>query len=70
MQENKNVYRVLFGKSEGQNSFDRPRRKWENDIKMDFNEEGWGDVDWIHLAQGRKHHKILVNTVKNFWVSP
>jgi hypothetical protein len=44
------MYRVSLGKSEGQSPIDRPGRKCENYIKMDLNEKGWEDVDWINLA--------------------
>ena len=42
MRKTKNSYRVFLCKSEGHRLFDRPTSKWENDIKMDANEEGWG----------------------------
>lgn len=65
----KNPYRVLLCKSEGQRLFDRPTSKWENDIKMDANEEGWGR-GLIHIAKGRKHGKILVNAIIDLRISP
>jgi hypothetical protein len=46
MGEGRNVYRVLVGKPEGK----RPRHRWENGIKIDLRETGWGGVEWIHLA--------------------
>jgi hypothetical protein len=48
MREERNVYRVLMGKPLG-----RPRRTWEDGIRMDLREIGWGSVDWIQLAQDR-----------------
>jgi hypothetical protein len=51
--ERTGIYRVLLGKPEGKSSLGRPRRRWENDIKMDIREMGCGGVDWIDLAQGR-----------------
>jgi hypothetical protein len=48
-----NVYRVSAGKPEGNRPLGRPRRRWENNIKMDLQEITWGDVDWIHLAKDR-----------------
>jgi hypothetical protein len=50
--ENRNVYRILVGKSEGKRQLGRPRR-WEDNIKMGFREFGWDDMDWIDLAQHR-----------------
>jgi hypothetical protein len=49
--ENRNTYRLLVEKSEGRKSLGRPRRSWLDNIRMDLVEVGWGDVDWIGLAQ-------------------
>jgi hypothetical protein len=51
MGEGRNVYRVLVGKPEGRRPLERPRHGWEDGIKMDLREIGWGVVEWIHLAQ-------------------
>ena len=48
------VYRVLVGKPEGKRSLGRPRRRWEDNIKMDPQEVGGGCGDWMELAQDRK----------------
>jgi hypothetical protein len=48
--ENRNVYRLLFGKSEGKRPLGRPRCRWVDNNRMDLVEVGWGDVDWIVLA--------------------
>jgi len=40
---------------------------WENDIKMDLQEVGWGETDWIYLAYGRNRWRAVVNAVINFW---
>ncbi|KAJ4443774.1 hypothetical protein ANN_05552 [Periplaneta americana] len=53
MGEFRNAYRVLVGKSEGKRSLGRPRRRWEDNIKMDLREVGYNDRDWIGLAQDR-----------------
>ena len=47
------VYRVLVGKPEGKRPLERPRRRWENNIKMDLQEVGSEGVDWIDVAQDR-----------------
>jgi hypothetical protein len=48
--EGRNVYNVLVGKLEGKRSLGRPRRRWEDAIRMDLRETGLGDVDWIRLS--------------------
>jgi hypothetical protein len=67
MGENRNAYRLLVGKPEGRRPLGRPKRRWL-DIRMDVVEVGWGDVDWIGLAQGRDRWRALVNSVLNLWV--
>jgi hypothetical protein len=66
--EERNVYRVLMGKPEGKRPLGRPRCRWEEGIRMDLREIGWGSVDWIQLAQDRDRWRALVNTVMNLWV--
>jgi len=50
MGEDRGVHRVLVGKPEGKRSLGRPRRRWEDDIKMDLQEVGGGRGDWMELA--------------------
>jgi hypothetical protein len=69
MGEGRNVYRILVGKSEGKRLLERPRRRWEDGIKMDLRETGWGIVEWIHLAQDWDRWRAVVNTVMNPRVS-
>jgi hypothetical protein len=54
------------GKPEGKRPLRRPRRRWVDNIRMDLGEVGWGDVDWIGLAQDRNRPKALVNSAFNF----
>jgi hypothetical protein len=68
MGEKKNAYRLLVGKPEGKRPLRRPRRGWVDNIKMDFGEVGWDDVDWIDLAQVRNRWRALVNSVLNLRV--
>jgi hypothetical protein len=68
MGEKRNAYRVLVGKPEGKRSLGRPRRRWVDNTRMDLREVGWGDVDWIGLAQDRNRWRALVNAVMNFLV--
>jgi hypothetical protein len=60
----RNVYRVLVGKPEGKRPLGRPRRRWEDGIKMDLWEIGWcGGVEWINLAHDRDHWRAVVSVV-------
>jgi hypothetical protein len=68
MGEERGVHRVLVGKPEGKRSLGRPRRKWEDNIKMDVQEVGGGRGNWIELAQDRDMWRTLVSTVKNLRV--
>ena len=64
----KGVYRVLVRKPEGKKPLGRPRRRWEDNIKMDVQEMGCGGMDWIELAQDRDRWRALVNAVLNLRV--
>jgi hypothetical protein len=64
MGEESSVHRVLVGKPEGKKPLGRPRRRWENNIKMDIQEVGGGCGDWNDLAQNRDRWRALVSTVK------
>jgi hypothetical protein len=60
--------RILVGKPEGKKTLGRPRRRWEDNIKMDLQEGGCGNMDWIDLTRNRDRERALVNEVKNFRV--
>jgi hypothetical protein len=66
--DKRNAYRSLVGKPEGKRPLGRPRRKWEDNIKMDLRVIGWGGMDWIDLAQDRDQWRALANTVMNLRV--
>ena len=68
MEEGRGVHKVLVGKPEGKRPLGRPRRRWEDNIKMDLEEAGRGCGDWMGLAQGRNGWRALVSTVMNFRV--
>jgi hypothetical protein len=65
--ESRGVYRVLVRKSEGKGPPGRPRRRWEDNIKMAVQEVGCGGMDWIELAQDRDRWRTIVNAVMNIW---
>jgi hypothetical protein len=65
MDERRNAYRLLVGKPERKSPLVRPRRRYVDNIRMDFAEVGCGDVDWIGLAQDRDRWRALVNSVLN-----
>ena len=62
------VYRVLVAKLERKGPLGRPRRRWEDNIKMDLQEVGGGCRDWMELAQDRARWRALVSTVMNLRV--
>jgi hypothetical protein len=67
MGENRGAYRILVGRPEGRRPLGRPRRRWEDNIKMDL--RTWdGGMDWIELAQDRDRWRALVNAVMNLRV--
>jgi hypothetical protein len=66
--EETNMYRILVGKPEGKRPLGRPRRMWEDNIKMDLREIGWDGVDWNELAEERDQWRALVNMVMNLRV--
>ena len=66
--ERRGVHRVLVGKPEGKRPLGRPRRRWEDNIKMHLQEVGGGCGDWMELAQDRDRWRALVSMVRNFRV--
>jgi hypothetical protein len=69
MGEERKMYKVLMGKLERKRPTERPRFRWEDGIRMDVREIGWGGVvEWIHLAQDRDRWRAVVNAVVNLRV--
>jgi len=68
MGEGRGVHRVLVGRPEGKRQLGRPRRRWEDNIKMDLQEVGVSCEDWMELAQDRDRWRALVSTVMNLRV--
>jgi len=69
MGDRRGVLRVLVGKPEGKRPFGRPRRRWEDNIKMDLQEVRCGGMDWIELAPDRDRWEAIVDAVMNLRVS-
>jgi hypothetical protein len=65
MEEERKVYKVFVGKPEGKRPLGRPRRRWEDGIRTDLREIGFGGVDWIRLAQNRDLWRAVVSAVMN-----
>jgi hypothetical protein len=68
MGDRRGVNRVLVGRPEGKRPLERPRLRWEDNIKMDLQEVGCGGMDWIALAQDRDRWRAVVNAVMNLRV--
>jgi len=68
MGEERGLYRVLLGNSEGRIPLRRPRRRWVDNIRTDLQEVGCGYMDWIGLAQGIDRWRTLLNAVMNLRV--
>jgi hypothetical protein len=68
MGEERKVYKVLVGNPEGKRPLGRPRRRWEDGIRIDLREIGLGDVDWIRLSEDRDRWRAVVSAVMNLRV--
>jgi hypothetical protein len=71
MREKRNAYRILVGKPEGRRPLGKPRRRWEDNIRINLRETGWGGMDWTDLAQDQSspdRWRALVSTVKDLQV--
>jgi hypothetical protein len=66
--EERKVYKVLVGKPEGKIPLGRPRRTWDDGIRIDLSEVGLGGVDWIRLSQERDRWRAVVSAVMNLRV--
>jgi hypothetical protein len=68
MGEMRNAHKILVRTPEGKRSCGRTRRRWEDNIKMEFMEIGWEGVDRMYLAEDMDRWRALVNTAVNLWV--
>jgi len=66
--EMRNAYKILVGKPEGKRLLGRPKRRREDNIRMDFRDIEWEGMDWMNLAQDTDKWQVLVNTVMNLRV--
>jgi hypothetical protein len=69
MGDERGAYRILVGRPKGRRPLGRPRRRWEDTIKIDIWEVGWEDMNWIELAQDRVSWLSVVNEVMNIRVT-
>jgi hypothetical protein len=69
MREKRNACRILVGRPERKRPLRRPSRRWEDNIKIDLRNIGWGGMDWIDLTQDRDQCRALMNTVMNLRVT-
>jgi hypothetical protein len=68
MEDERKVYKILVGNPKGKTPLGRPRRRWEDGIRMDLREISCGGMDWIQWAQDRDQWQAVVNAVMNLWV--
>jgi len=68
MGERRGIYRVWVGKPDGKRKHVRPRRRWEDNIKINLQEVGGGGMDWVDVAQDKDRWWALVNVVMNLRV--
>jgi hypothetical protein len=68
MGEGRGVYRVFIWRPKGKRPLGSPRRRWEDNIKMDLREIGIDGANWIQLSQDRVQWQVFVNTVMNLRV--
>jgi len=66
--DRRSVCRVVVGKPEGKSPLGRSRRRWEDNIKMDLQKVGWGDMEWIAVAEDRDRCGALVNAIMTLQV--
>jgi hypothetical protein len=67
MGERRGAYRIFVGRPEGGRPLGRPRHRWEDNIKVDLQEVGWGDMDGVGLAENRDSWWTVVNVITNLW---
>ena len=63
MEDKRDAYRFMVGRPERKRPLERPKHRWEDNTKIDLKEVGWGDMDWIDLAQETDRWRVFVNEV-------
>ena len=69
MAEERSAFKILAGKPTGKRPLGRPRRRWDDNIRMDLEEIGINAGNWVDSAQDRGYWRAFVNAALNFWVS-
>ena len=69
MEEGRSAFKILTGKPTGKRHLERPRRRWEDNIRIDLEEIGINAGNWVHSAQDRDYWRALVNAALSLWVS-
>jgi hypothetical protein len=64
----RNACDIFVRKAEGKRTLGRPRRRWEDNIRMYLRERAWEGVDWMHLCQDKDQRRAVMNTVMNLRV--
>jgi len=67
IEEGRSAFKILTGNPTGRRPMGRPRRRWEDNIRMDFEEIGINAGNWVHSVQDRNNWRALVNAVLNLW---
>ena len=67
MEEGRSAFKILTGKPTGNRPLRRPRRRWEDNIRMDLEEIGINAGNWVDSAQDRNYWRALVNTALDLW---
>jgi len=68
MGERRGIHKILMGKPQRKRPLGRPKRRWEDNIKMNLQEVGCGSIDWIELARDWDRWRALVSAIMNFRV--
>ena len=68
MEEGRRAFKILTGKPTGKRPLGRPRRRWEDNIRMDLEDMGINAGNWVDSAQNRNYWRALVNAELNLWV--
>ena len=68
MKEGRSAFKILSDKPTGKRPLGRPRRRWEDNIRMDLEEIGINADNWVHSVQDKDYWRVLVNAALNLWI--